>query len=129
MNVGTSGSCGWRAAPEMASARNRPERKNGSGAVTASEPIGGSPATTAEAAGPAPLCGMWTMSSFAISLKMCSPVRCGVVPVPGDTYASFIVFAISSSAGSVFAGNAELTTITLGCVAAWMMGAKSRSAS
>ena len=37
--------------------------------------------------------------------------------------------AFSSNSASVFAANPELTTITLGCVAAWMMGAKSRSAS
>ena len=88
MNVGTSGSCGCRVALEIARARRRPARTNGIGAVTASEPTGGSPATTAVAAGPAPLCGMWVMSSFA-DILIRSIDRCVVVPMPEDLRRKF----------------------------------------
>ena len=83
-NVGTSGSVGCRLALEIASARTLPDRTNGMAAVTASDPTGGSPATTAAAAGPAPLKCTAGTSTLPSARNRFSAVRCGVVPLPGD---------------------------------------------
>ena len=112
---------------DTASARSLPDLRCGIGAVPAIEPIGGSPPSTAAAAGPAPRNGTCVISTLARTLKRFSAVRCGVVPLEGEAKASFCVRAICSSSARVRAGNAALTTMKLGCDATTATAMKSFS--
>ena len=83
-NVGTSGSALMRLALDTASTRSLPALTCGKGPEIAIEPTGGSPETTATTAWPAPRKWMGVMLSLPTTLNRFSPVRCGVVPRPGE---------------------------------------------
>src|SRR5581483_518218 len=80
-SVGTSGASGVRSGLVTASATRRPARTYASDDAIEPNTICASPASTALAAGPAPLYGMWTMSMPATFLNS-SVVRCRFAPVP-----------------------------------------------
>src|SRR6266508_6159405 len=127
--VGTAGSAALRRALETAKARSLPALIWGRGPEIAIEPTGGSPATTATTAGPAPRKWIGVMLSLPTTLKRFSPVRCGVVPLPGEAYANFEVLARLKNSARVFAGRLAFTKIMLGGDATAAVGMKSRSAS
>ncbi len=55
---------------------------------------------------------------MATTRRIFSPVRCGVVPLPGDANAIFLPLDPLISSGSVCAGSFEFTKIMFGCDAA-----------
>ena len=81
--VGISGSENQRFAPVTASARMVPALISGSIGASATEPTCTVPATTACVAGPPPRYGTCTRLMPARSFSS-SPVRCDLVPTPGD---------------------------------------------
>ena len=81
--VGTSGNCGERSVDVMAIARTLPAFASGAEVLKTSNIRSVWPPTRPISAGPLPLYGTWTMSTFASRLKY-SPARCAALPLPNE---------------------------------------------
>ena len=124
--VGTSGSIADRVLPVTASGRNCPDLICAAADATALNMIWVWPAITEAIAGPAPPNGTCATSS-ASDMRNCSPVRCVVVPAPGEAILYLPGLALMSATNSltVFAGTEGLTESTVAELTASVTAAKS----
>ena len=124
--VCTSGRLGMRCLPVVASRRTLPALASGTTGGTPVNTMLNCPPMRSVMASALPLYGTCTMSVLVISLKS-SPVRCGLLPTPGEPKLSCPgrFFARSIRSFTVCAGIDGCTAMTTGPVASRQTAAKS----